>query len=146
MNGGSARNVIAGQCSVEWEMRPVQPADAAFVKQDIGAYVETELLPAMRAVAPHADIRTHTIGEIDGLQVMEESDARQIMCELTGETDPQLVAFGTEAGLFQGIGISTVVCGPGSIAQAHKPDEYVALDQLAACNDMLDRLLAKMSR
>lgn len=146
MTGGAARNIIAGHCSVEWEMRPVRPDDVTFVKGDIGSYVEAELLPAMRAVAPHADIVTHTIGEIEGLQVMSQSEAREIMCELTGETDPQVVAFGTEAGLFQGAGISTVVCGPGFIDQAHKPDEYVALDQLGACMDMLDRLRTTMIR
>ena len=68
------------------------------------------------------------------------------MFELTGCDHADLVAFGTEAGLFQAVGLSAVICGPGSIAQAHKPDEYIALDQLAACMDMLEKLRLKMSR
>ena len=143
--GGVAHNVIAGQCSVEWEMRPVQAGDADFVKRDIGTYVDTVLRPAMHSVSPQADIVTRTIGEVAGLQVVDESEARDIVFELTGTTEADVVAFGTEAGLFQALGMSVVVCGPGSIAQAHKPDEYIALDQLSACLDMLDRLCVKMA-
>jgi acetylornithine deacetylase len=146
MTGGAARNMIAGHCAVEWEMRPVQKADADFVKSGIGTYVNDVLMPAMRAVAPQADIVTHTIGEVEGLQVATESEARDIVSELTGATDADVVAFGTEAGLFQAAGMSAVICGPGSIAQAHKPDEYIALDQLQACLDMLDRLKMKLGR
>jgi acetylornithine deacetylase len=138
--GGVAHNVIAGQCSVDWEMRPVQRGDADFVKDAIGAYVERELKPAMRAVSPNADIVTHTVGEIAGLAVAEVSEARDIVFALTGQSEADVVAFGTEAGLFQALGMSVVVCGPGSIDQAHKPDEYVALDQLSACLKMLEGL------
>jgi acetylornithine deacetylase len=143
--GGAARNMIAGSCEVEWEMRPVQKADADFVKSGIGTYVDDVLRPAMKAVSPDAEILTHMIGEVEGLQVASESEARAIVSELTGATDADVVAFGTEAGLFQAAGMSAVICGPGSIAQAHKPDEYIALDQLQACLDMLGKLKAKMS-
>ena len=143
--GGVAHNVIAGQCSVEWEVRPVQAGDADFVKRDIADYVDTVLKPAMHSVWPQADIVTRTIGEVAGLEVVDESEARDIVFELTGTTEADVVAFGTEAGLFQALGMSVVVCGPGSIAQAHKPDEYIALDQLSACLDMLDRLCVKMA-
>ncbi|MGE0502093.1 MAG: acetylornithine deacetylase [Rhizobiaceae bacterium] len=146
MSGGSARNVIAGQCRVEWEMRPVQLADADFVRRDIGDYVDRVLRPAMKSVSPQADIVTTTIGEVEGLEVVEESEARRIVFELTGANEADVVAFGAEAGLFQTAGMSAVICGPGSIAQAHKPDEYVALDQLQACLDMLEALRAKMAR
>jgi len=144
--GGAARNVIAGSCAVEWEMRPAQSEDADYVKTDIGSFVDDVLRPAMQAVSPDANIVTHTIGEIEGLQIASKSEARAIVSELTGARDVDVVAFGTEAGLFQAAGMSAVICGPGSIAQAHKPDEYVALDQLQACLDMLDKLKAKMSR
>jgi acetylornithine deacetylase len=145
IHGGAARNVIAGQCAVEWEMRPVRKDDADLVKADLGAYVDTVLRPAMQAVSPAADIVTRTIGEVEGLQVVPESEARDIVCELTGANSCDVVAFGTEAGLFQAAGMSAVICGPGSILQAHKPDEYVSLDQLAACMTMLDRLGAKLT-
>ena len=143
--GGAARNVIAGRCEVEWEMRPVQDTDVSFVKSDIEAYVDGVLKPAMKAVSPGADVITHTIGEVEGLQVASESEARDIVFELTGSAEADVVAFGTEAGLFQAAGMSAVICGPGSIEQAHKPDEYIALDQLQACLDMLDRLKSKIS-
>lgn len=144
MEGGAARNVIAGRCSVEWEMRPVADADALYVKQALKTYVDTDLLPAMRAVAPEADIVTHVIGEVDGLEPVERSEALEIVRELTGGTETDVVSFGTEAGLFQKAGISTVVCGPGSIAQAHKPDEFISLAQLDACLDMLGKLVGRL--
>lgn len=143
--GGAARNVIAGRCEVEWEMRPVQDADAAFVKSGIGTYVDSVLRPAMKAVAAEADIVTHTIGEVAGLQVASQSEARDIVFGLTGSDSADVVAFGTEAGLFQAAGMSVVICGPGSIEQAHKPDEYIALEQLQSCLGMLERLKGKLS-
>ncbi len=144
MEGGAARNVIAGHCAVEWEMRPVAKDDADFVKQAMKSYVDGELLPAMRAVAPEAGIVTRIIGEVDGLEPVERSEALEIVRELTGGTETDVVSFGTEAGLFQKAGISTVVCGPGSIAEAHQPDEFVSLEQLEACLDMLGRLVGKL--
>ncbi|WP_212523446.1 acetylornithine deacetylase [Actibacterium sp. MT2.3-13A] len=135
--GGVAHNVIAGKAEVEWEMRPVQQADADFVKEEITRYVEEELLPAMRAVHPAADISTQVIGEVAGLEPMPGNAARALVAQLTGRDAAECVAFGTEAGLFQSLGMSAVVCGPGSIAQAHKPDEFVSRDQLDACLGML---------
>ena len=145
ISGGTARNVIAGSCAVEWEMRPVRSDDAAWVKNDLAAYAENVLLPAMRAVSPDCGIVTHTIGEVEGLQVVDESEARDIVCELTGCGDADVVPFGTEAGLFQAAGISSIICGPGSIAQAHKPDEFIEIGQLAACLEMLDKLRLKLA-
>ncbi|GAB4304327.1 MAG: acetylornithine deacetylase [Roseovarius sp.] len=145
LRGGVAHNVIAAQAEVEWEMRPVQRADADFVKAALAEYCATRLLPAMRAVCPEAGIVTETIGEVDGLEPMDENAARELVMELTGANHAELVAFGTEAGLFQGLGMSVVVCGPGSIDQAHKPDEFVALAQLEQCLDMLDRLAARLA-
>lgn len=143
--GGVAHNVIADHCAVEWEMRPVQSSDADFVQAEIGSYVDRDLLPSMRKVWPEAGIVTHTIGEIAGLAVMDQSEARDIAFALTGESEADVVAFGTEAGLFQAMGMSVVVCGPGSIDQAHKADEYVALDQLSACLKMLEGLGGKLA-
>ena len=121
-------------------MRPVQAGDADFVKRDIADYVDTVLKPAMHSVWPQADIVTRTIGEVAGLEVVDVSEARDIVFELTGTTEADVVAFGTEAGLFQSLGMDCVVCGPGSIEQAHKPDEYVSRDQLSACLHMLQGL------
>lgn len=144
IRGGIAHNVIADKCSVDWEMRPVRVSDADFVKARVQEHVEQNLLPAMRAVHPTADIVTHVMGEITGLEKMPDSEAVRLVSELTGANTTDFVSFGTEAGLFQQIGIPAVVCGPGSIEQAHKPDEFVEVDQLDQCLAMLDRLSGKL--
>ncbi|MEI4261827.1 acetylornithine deacetylase [Roseovarius sp. D0-M9] len=142
--GGVAHNVIPSTAQVDWEMRPVQPSDFSLVKDDLAHYCADVLLPAMRAVYPEADIQTETIGEVEGLIPAEVSEARDIMMELTGTNDADVVPFGTEAGIFQTMGMSAILCGPGSIEQAHKADEFVSLDQLTQCLGMLDRLSLKM--
>ncbi|MEZ5477217.1 MAG: acetylornithine deacetylase [Thiolinea sp.] len=143
--GGQTHNIVAGHCAVDWEMRPVQPGDASYIKQHIQTYCADTLLPAMRAIAPQADIATQVLAEVEGLQPVPDNEARQIVSELTGQASTDVVAFGTEAGLFQQLGLSVVVCGPGSIQQAHKPDEYLSLEQLQACLDMLERLGDKLT-
>lgn len=145
MSGGIARNVIAGACEVEWELRPVAPADHEFVHEAIGRHVAEVLLPAMRRACPDADIVTEVIGEVAGLVPVPQSEAVALVRALTGDNGPAgVVSFGTEAGLYQQLGVSTVICGPGSIAQAHKPDEYVAVEQLSACLRMIAGLEARL--
>lgn len=139
-NGGQVHNVIAPKAQIDWEMRPVQASDAAFVKQSLQQYCDDVLLPEMRRVFPQAEIETQTMGEVDGLEPADDNAARQIVAELTGANGADLVPFGTEAGIFQKIGMDVVVCGPGSIAQAHKADEYLSSDQLVKCLEMLDKL------
>jgi acetylornithine deacetylase len=143
--GGVAHNVIPGTARLEWEMRPVQPEDATFVKAELAA-LQADMLAEMHAVYPAASIETETIAEVVGLTPDPASAATRLVMELTGANRAGLVPFGTEAGLFQQIGIPSVICGPGDIAQAHKPDEFLALDQLAACLAMLDRLADRMER
>lgn len=138
--GGVAHNVIAGKARIDWEMRPVQPSDADLVKADLHHLCTHHLLPQMRAVSPTADIITEVIGEVDGLIPTSENEAREISLALTGGNGAGLVPFGTEAGIFQAMGMQAVICGPGSIEQAHKPDEFIALDQLAEGIRFLERL------
>lgn len=146
LHGGSAHNVIAARAQVDWEMRPVSSTDADFVKTALRDFCDTELLPQMRAVYPDARIELEIIGEVAGLIPTQENEARQIVSELTGANGADVVAFGTEAGIFQALGMDVVVCGPGSIAQAHKANEYVSRDQLAQCLRMLDGLGAKLAQ
>ncbi len=145
LSGGVAHNVIASRAELEWEMRPVQAGDADFVKTALRDYVDGELLPKMRAVHPQAEIVTEVIGEVAGLEPMEANAARDLVSALTGANGADVVPFGTEAGLFQEIGMDVVVCGPGSIEQAHKADEFVSLDQMDQCLTMLKGLLTKVS-
>lgn len=142
--GGTARNVIPSTCTLEWEMRPIRQGDGDYVKKEINAYVEGVLKPAMHAISPAAGIVTHVVGEVDGLEPVAKGEAVRLLSELTGANAAEVVSFGTEAGLFQSLGISTVVCGPGSIEQAHKPDEYVRREQLKKALAMLARLVAKL--
>jgi acetylornithine deacetylase len=135
--GGDAHNVIAGHCRLDWEMRPIQGSDADLVCEAIDAYAQTELEPAMQAVSADAGIIRHVIGEIAGLEPVDDNEALRIVAALTGAQGAELVPFGTEAGLFQALGMTCVVCGPGSIDQAHKPDEFVSREQLSACLQML---------
>lgn len=136
IHSGHAHNVIPDHAEIDWEMRPVQRSDADHVLTEIDRYAQG-LLPAMRAVHPEATITREVIGEVDGLHPVPHNAIAEIVSELTGANGTDVVAFGTEAGLFQSLGMECVVCGPGSIEQAHKPDEYVSRDQLSACLDML---------
>ena len=133
ISGGLARNVIADQCSVHWEMRPVVPKDGEFVSKKMETYANETLIPEMKKIYPKANVEKEIIGEIKGFAKVENSEALNLIRNLTGDNSTDVVSFGTEAGLFQDIGISTVVCGPGSIEQAHKIDEYVSKDQLKLC-------------
>ena len=146
LRGGVMHNVIVSKAEVDWEFRPVQQSDFHYMKEQITAYVDQELLPAMRKVHPEASIETETLGEVDGLEPMDDNAAKDLIMELTGANGADVVPFGTEAGIFQKLGLSAVVCGPGSIAQAHKADEYVALDQLDACLSMLHGVGRKLTR
>jgi len=136
--GGIAHNVIADKCHVNWETRPVVKEDAVFLNQELDKYANEVLLPEMKKIFPNASIEKDIIGEIVGFDREEKSDACELISNLTGDNSRQVVSFGTEAGLFQEIGISTVVCGPGSIEQAHKIDEFIVLDELKKCLDLLD--------
>ena len=136
--GGIAHNVIADKCHVNWETRPVVKEDGVFLNQEIDKYANEVLLPEMKKVFPNASIEKDIIGEIVGFDRLDKSDACELISSLTGDNSRQVVSFGTEAGLFQEIGISTVVCGPGSIDQAHKIDEFIVLDELKKCLNLLD--------
>ncbi|WP_416896278.1 MAG: acetylornithine deacetylase [Minwuia sp.] len=145
MTGGIAHNVIPNHCQVDWEFRPVNRTDADFVRDRMRAYAESVLLPRMREVGADADIRLEIVGEVGGLEPMPASEAVALAQALTGDNAAGVVSFGTEAGLFQESGIPTVVCGPGGIEQAHKPDEYISLDQMNQCLDMIGNLHARLA-
>ena len=143
--GGIAHNVIADKCYINWETRPVVKEDAIFLNQELDKYVNEVLLPEMKKVYSSSSIEKKVIGEIIGFNREDKSDACELISSLTGDNSRQVVSFGTEAGLFQEIGISTVVCGPGSIEQAHKIDEFIVLDELKKCIKLLDGIKEKSS-
>ena len=143
ISGGIAHNVIADKCKVEWETRPVNKEDGEFVTHEIDKFVKEELLPDMKKVFPESFIKKEIIGEVIGFEKLDESEACEFVASITGDNSREVVSFGTEAGLFQEIGISTVVCGPGSIEQAHKIDEFIELNELKKCLDFLEGIKNK---
>lgn len=146
LHGGSVHNVIAPKAQIDWEMRPVQDTDAQFVKHALASYCNDTLLPSMQAVFPDASIETEIIGEVAGLSPVGENEAKRLLSELTGANSADVVPFGTEAGIFQQLGMDVVVCGPGSIEQAHKADEFIAVDQLAQCLELLKKVDLALSK
>ena len=141
--GGIAHNVISDKCHVKWETRPVVKDDAVYLNAELDKYVNEILLPEMKKVYPNSKISKEIIGEIIGFDRDEKSEACEFVSSITGDNSREVVSFGTEAGLFQEIGISTVVCGPGSIEQAHKIDEFIVLDELKKCIHLLDGIKNK---
>jgi len=135
--GGIAHNVIADKCHVNWETRPVVKEDAIFLNSEIDKFTNEILLPEMKKIHPNSSIKKEIIGEIIGFNRLKKSEACEFVSSITGDNSREVVSFGTEAGLFQEIGISTVVCGPGSIDQAHKIDEFIELDELKKCLEFL---------
>ena len=143
ISGGIARNVIADRCRVDWELRPVVKEDGIFINSEIDKFVNEKLLPDMKKIYPKSSIKKEVIGEIIGFERDEKSEACSLISSITGDNSREAVSFGTEAGLFQEIGISTVVCGPGSIEQAHKVDEFIKLNELKKCLKLLDGIKQK---
>ena len=135
--GGIAHNVIADKCHVNWETRPVNKEDGIFLNHEIDKYAN-ELLTEMKKKFSGSSIRKEIIGEIIGFDRVKNSKACEFVSSITGDNEREVVSFGTEAGLFQEIGISTVVCGPGSIEQAHKIDEFIEISEIKKCLFFLD--------
>ena len=144
ISGGLGANVIADQCSLEWEVRPISKEDGEFISNNIDTYAKDILMPKIKKNNPKGDIKKEIVGEVVGFNKEDSSEAVNLVCNLTGDNEKNTMSFGTEAGLFQKSGISTVICGPGSIEQAHTVDEYITYDQLKRCLKMLISLQEKM--
>jgi len=141
--GGIAHNVIADKCFVNWETRPVVKEDGIFLNSELDKYTNEVLLPEMKKIFPNSSIKKEIIGEIIGFDRVKNSEACEFVSSITGDNSREVVSFGTEAGLFQEIGISTAVCGPGSIEQAHKIDEFIKLSEIKKCLEFLDGIKLK---
>jgi acetylornithine deacetylase len=145
ISGGTALNILAREAIVTWECRTLPGRDPMDVVARAKAYAENTILPKYKPGGPNAHFETHVMSTYPGLALDADSSAVARARELSGANAVETVAYGTEAGLFQQAGIPAVVCGPGSIDQAHKPDEFVKLSELAACEKFLRRLIAKAS-
>jgi len=145
IQGGTALNIVPADCRFDFEIRALPDFAPQVVVDELQDYAEQTLLPAMQAVDTDTAIRFEKISAYPGLATPADSAAARLIAELCGSDDFGTVAFGTEGGLFNQAGIATVVCGPGSMDQGHKPDEFVSVDQMAACDRLMDRLAAYLS-
>jgi acetylornithine deacetylase len=140
IEGGTAVNIIAGHCRFLWECRSYDEASAERLRSGLDTWARRELLPPLRAVAPEADVRTEPKVSAPPLLVLADSPAVAVALALSGQNGAESIAYASEAGLFQKAGVPAVVIGPGSVAQAHQPDEFVAAEQLEQCLSFLRRL------
>jgi acetylornithine deacetylase len=146
ISGGTAPNIIAGDCKFDWGFRPIPAEDPAAVLAEVEGFVRDRLLPRMQATHPATDVVTVPVVSVVGLDAEPHGAAETLCCSLTGEKTSSAVAFGTEAGIFQNAGCSAVVCGPGSILQAHQADEFIALEQVVLAAQFFDKLSNWLSR
>ena len=140
IQGGRALNIVPEECAFDFEVRALPGFAAQVVADRLHTYAEAELLPRMRAVNAASAIRLQPLSAYPGLATAADSEAARLVALLSGSDEFATVAFGTEGGLFDQAGIPTVVCGPGSMEQGHKPDEFVSIEQLQGCDAMLRRL------
>lgn len=140
IEGGTAVNILPAECSFFWEYRNLPSQDSSAIRKLFEDYCEREVLPSLREFAPEARIETEAVALVPPLAQEEDGAAEALVRRLTGANESAAVSFATEGGLFQRAGLSTVVCGPGSIDQAHQPDEYIELEQIEACIAFMRRL------
>jgi acetylornithine deacetylase len=146
ITGGQAINIVPRRAELTWEYRPVPADDSDALRDEVERFAHEEVLPRLRrdtgvgAVTFVADAVARTLAAEDG------GAAERLVRSLTGDTAPaRTVAFGTDGGHFQSAGWSTAVCGPGDIAQAHQPDEWIEIAQLEACTRFVERLADDLS-
>ena len=145
IHGGTAANILARQCEFKWDVRSLPGEDARDVINEFRDYCEREILPPMRSIAAECDITTELSSYVPGLAREQNGDAEQLARMLTGDNAIHAVAYAAEAGQFQQAGFSTVICGPGSIDQAHQPNEFIELDQVEASIAFTRRLIDHLS-
>ncbi|WP_217578299.1 acetylornithine deacetylase [Mesorhizobium sp. GbtcB19] len=145
INAGVALNIVPNRCEVEFEIRNVAADDAAVILDRLRE-AAARIAADAASIAPEAAIDIEITNTYPGLDTPATSEAVAFVKSLTGANSTMKVAFGTEGGLFsRDLGTPAVVCGPGSMAQGHKPDEYVSVEQLRRCDEMLERLLSRLT-
>lgn len=144
VRGGTALNIVPKDCSFDFEFRSIPGVDPGKLLAEVQGFADRELLPQMQAVDPSAGFSWEPLSSFPGLDTPVDSEIVAFVKSLTGANSVSKVAFGTEAGLFQQTGIPTVICGPGNIAQAHKPDEYIEIEQIALCEAFMGRLMDRV--
>ena len=145
IEGGTARNATAGWCHFNWEIRPMPGENCENIINELEDYATEVLLPPMKAVSPAADINMITEVKVPPLDDSNADEAAAFISDITGLNSRNVVSFGTDAGYFSDAHYSTVVFGPGSLSRAHKPDEYIRIDELDRGLEFLKNVAAKLS-
>ncbi len=145
IEGGTALNIIPKSCSFVWECRPLPGESVNVLMERFRAFTEQDLLPKLRKVADEVSITTDILGRVPSFETFENSDAETLALLLAKQNETHAVSYATEAGIFQAAEIPTIVCGPGDILQAHRPNEFVSISQIEACTAFMHRLLDHVS-
>jgi len=145
LNGGTASNIIAQDCLVDWHFRAMPTDDPQWITDRALEYLD-DLRKRMQAHRKEADITTVQRSNVPPLKPDDASPATNLALALTGSNAASKVSFATEASAFQRDGIAAVVCGPGSIAQAHQPDEFITLEQIEAGTAFMRKLIERLKR
>jgi len=140
VKGGTALNILALDAEFGSLMRPCPWDDVQSIADGLRARA-AEVEAKMRETAPEASVRVSVRSNVPAFAPEAEGSAERLARQLTGDNSTRVVSYGTEAGQFQVAGLSVVVCGPGSIEQAHQPDEFVSIDQLDQCCAFLDKMV-----
>lgn len=140
IRGGIAVNTIPDLCEFTYEFRNLPGMSPQTIQAKVEAYIRDKLEPAMKAECADAGIEVETVALTPELETAEQEAITMLVRALTQDHQIRKVAYATEAGMFREIGIPTVVCGPGHIMQAHKPNEFVEISQLQRCDDFLRKL------
>ncbi len=143
--GGTALNIVPKECRFDFEMRHLPEDDPDAICDELKRYAAT-LLPDMQAVSADAGIAFEELNAVPALSAKENDEVVQLAVALSGANGVGRVSFATEGGLMQQAGIPTVICGPGSIEQAHRPNEFIALEQVQQCEGFIERLIERVRR
>ncbi len=145
IQGGTALNIVPKDCWFDFEFRHLPADDPQKLYQEVRDFAEKQLQPEMKKVHGAAGFSWEPLSSFPGLETSEDAEVTQLAKAASGGNATAKVAFGTEAGLFDQSGIPTIICGPGSIEQAHKPNEFVAIDQVTQCETFLRRLVERVA-
>ena len=145
VTGGEARNIIAGECRIDWEIRALPGQDPHQLYNRVMAFIDSDLLPAMKAGDPACEIATQMLSDVPPLVAQTPSAAAELVGRLWTNEAPQVVSFGTDGPYFQQAGMDVIVIGPGGMAQMHQPEEFITEAAIDEGLTFLDRLLAEMT-
>lgn len=145
VSGGEARNIIAGDCRIDWEIRALPGSDPHSLFRRVMDFIDSELLPEMTACDPACEIVTELMSDVPPLRAQTPSPAADLIGRLWTNKPPKVVSFGTDGPYFQQAGMDVIVIGPGGMAQMHQPDEFITETAIDDGLRFLDRLLAEMT-